>query len=99
MLDVTLPVAVLKNSDPPSPMTVDTRLPVLIYPRLPRPLDVDVIYVASVPMDEIYPREPSPCKLEMMDVVLKYVCPRPCVVDVKEAGTTVRVLTYVCPKP
>ena len=70
MVDVTLPVAVLKNSVPPSPMTVDTRLPVLIYPRLPRPLDVDVIYSASVPMDEIYPREPRPCMVELSDRVL-----------------------------
>ena len=88
MVDVTLPVAVLKNSIPPSPITVDTRLPVLIYPRLPRPLDVDVIYDASVPIDEIYPREPSPCMVELSDRVLKYVFPRPCVVDVREAGTT-----------
>ena len=73
MVDVTFPDAVLKNSVLPSPITVDTRLPVLIYPRLPRPLLVDVIYAASVPIDEIYPREPRPCTVEVMDFVLKYV--------------------------
>ena len=43
MVDVTLAFAVLKNPPPLSAATVDTRLAVLTYPRVPRPCVVDVI--------------------------------------------------------
>ena len=98
MVDVTLPDAVLKNSVLPRPITVDTRLPVLIYPRLPRPLLVDVIYSASVPIDEIYPNDPRPTKDEWSTLLLMYNSPRPSIVEVI-VFLRVAELMYTCPKP